>query len=755
MQEIWTFLFKYPPYVFERGQVVFASPLGSGVLLLAVAVAGAAVWTYVRGGTGVGRADRVLLITLRTGLLAVLLFVLFRPALHLPLAVPQANYLAVLIDDSRSMRIADDGDVARGDRVLQSLESGVLDALGERFRLRLFRFSGNAEPIVGTEELSFGGGQTRIGRGLDYARSTLSGMPLAGMVVITDGGDAAEAELNASLLGLRSASIPVYTVGVGRESFDRDIEVRRVAVPRSVLRGTSLTLDVTISQTGYRGQTVPLIVEDEGRIVTSTEVQLPPNGTPAAVQVHYTATEPGWRRLRFRVPVQEGEQIRENNQREELIEVREGPHKILYVEGEPRFEVSFMRRAVADDPELQLVVLQRTARDRFLRLNVNSAEELASGFPNTREELFEYHGIILGSVEAGFFTSRQLRLLNEFVSERGGGLMMLGGRRSFSEGGYAGTPVADVLPLELETQADTGYFAEVEVVPTRAGELHPALRLDEDLTISRERWASLPPLTTFNRATRLKPGATALLAGAGNGVPQSQVVLAYQRYGRGLALSFAVQDVWLWQMHADIPVDDPTHQTLWRQLLRWLVNDSPQQLDLAASAEPAGIGQPVAIRTRVHDSGFRRISNADVVAEIETPDGNVHDLAMRWSARRDGEYEATFAPSLPGLHRIRTLALRGDSTVARGQLVIPAVEDTGEFFESEMRAPLLRRIAEESGGRFYTLDELDRLPQEVRYSGQGVTTTERYDLWDMPAVFFLLLALLFAEWGYRRKRGLP
>jgi uncharacterized membrane protein len=754
MQDIWTFLFKYPPIVFERGQFVFAAPLGAGLLLFALAIAGAAAWTYLRTGHGLLTVDRALLIGLRSGLLAVLLFALFRPALHVPVAVPQANYLAVLIDDSRSMRIVDGENGPRSELLARGLDSGVLDVLAERFRLRLFRFSGRTEPIAGTGDLTFTGGQTHLGHALDYARSTLTGMPLAGIVLLTDGGDGAEAELNASLLGLRSSSIPVFTVGVGRESFHRDIEVRRVAVPRSVLRGTSLTLDVTLAQTGYRGRTIPLVVEDEGRIVSSTEIELPADGTPAAVQVQYTATEPGWRRLRFRVPVQDGEQVGENNEQEAVIQVREGPHKILYIEGEPRFEVAFMRRAVADDPELQLVVLQRTAQDRFLRLAVDSAAELASGFPSTREELFGYRALVIGSVEAGFFTSRQLRLINEFVSERGGGLLMLGGRRSFSEGGYAGTPVADVLPLELEA-ADTGYFAEIGVLPTRAGELHPALRLDPDPAVSLERWASLPPLSTFNRATRLKPGATALLAGSGEGVPQDQVVLAHQRYGRGLALAFAVQDSWMWRMHEDIPLEDETHRTLWQQLLRWIVNDTPGQLAFTSSHEPAGVDQPLELRTVLHDPSFHRLNDAEIVAEVEAPDGTVRDLAMRWSAQRDGEYRATFSPSLPGLHRVRAAARRGETLVAEGEIVVPAVDDAGEYFDAGMRAPLLRRIAEESGGRFYRIDEISRLPEAIRYSGQGVTTTERYDLWDMPVIFFLLLGLLFAEWGFRRRRGLP
>jgi uncharacterized membrane protein len=435
--------------------------------------------------------------------------------------------------------------------------------------------------------------------------------------------------------------------------------------------------------------------------------------------------------------------------------VRDGPQKILYFEGEPRWEVKFMRRAVADDPQLQLVVLQRTAENKFLRLDVDSAAELASGFPRTREELFGYRALVLGSVEAGFFTREQLKLIADFVAERGGGLLMLGGRRSFAEGGYAGTALADVLPVQMEARPDAGFFAEVAVRPTRAGEHHAALQLDGDPTASRARWASLPPLSTFNRVTRLNPGATALLTGSGPGVPEGQVVLASQRYGRGLALALPVQDSWTWRMHADIPLEDETHQVFWRQLLRWLVNEVPDRLTSAASAEPAALNQPVRIRADLRDEAFLRVNDARVVALVEGPDGAEREVPLQASVQRDGEYAAQFVPGATGLHHVRVSAWRGERSLASGSLALDAVEDDGEFFGAQMRGALLRRIAEETGGRFYTLDDVRRLPQEVRYSGQGVTSVQRYDLWDMPIVFFLLVGLLVTEWGYRRRRKLP
>jgi uncharacterized membrane protein len=751
---IWEFLLKYPPLVYEKGKFVLATPLPGWLLLVAIAIAAAAGWIYLQRIRSLLPRDRAALLTLRAALLSLLILLLFRPILQVPVAVQQENYIGILIDDTKSMLVADAG-VPRAEALLQRLDSDLMQALSERFRVRLYQFAGDARRVEAVGDLTFEGGQTRLGRALDQARGELTGVPLAGLVVVSDGADHSEAELNSALLGLRSARVPVYTVGVGLERFERDIEVRRLTTPRSVLRGTSMMVDLLVEQTGYSGQTVTLIVEDGGRIVNTQAVTLPRDGTPAAVRVHFTAEEPGWRRFTFRVPVQDGELIHENNQRDALIEVREGRQKVLYFEGEPRFEVKFLRRAVADDPELQLVVLQRTAENKFLRLDVDGGEELEHGFPATREELFSYRALVLGSVEASYFTREQQRMIADFVAERGGSLMMLGGKRSFNEGGYADTPLADVLPVELDGRGDPNYYRDVRVTPTVAGQMHAALQLRPDAAESIERWSTLPTLSTFNRLTQLKPGATALLTGSGPGVSEGQVVLAWQRYGRGLSMALPVQDTWVWQMHADIPVEDETHETLWRQLLRWLVNEVPDQLTLSASKEPAGLNQPIEIQAELRDGAFRRISGAFLSASVESPDGSVSDVLLRSTPRRDGEYLASFVPSAEGLHTIRLQAGRDGEEMAMRHLALDAVWDEGEMFGAQMRAPLLRRIAEETGGRFYTLANLHRLPEEIRYSGSGITRVESYDLWDMPLVFLLLVGLVGAEWGYRRLRGLP
>jgi hypothetical protein len=209
----------------------------------------------------------------------------------------------------------------------------------------------------------------------------------------------------------------------------------------------------------------------------------------------------------------------------------------------------------------------------------------------------------------------------------------------------------------------------------------------------------------------------------------------------------------MWQMHADVPLEDQTHETFWQQILRWLVSDTPGQITLTPLDEPA-LNQPIEIQADVRDPAYRPVNDAQVVAYVEAPDGSTREIPMPWTARRAGEYQLSFTPTVPGQHTLRVEARHGDET-STGTLLLDAAEDGEEYYGAQMRAPLPQRIAEETGGRFYTMSSLQRLPEELRYSGQGVTRLEQMDLWDMPIVFLLIVGLVASEWGYRRWRGLP
>jgi hypothetical protein len=760
LDSVFELLFKYPARTFASGTLRFSPSWVflaiAGVLLIAV-VPG--LWRY--WGERSGRA-RWLVVT-RALLLLLTVFCLARPMLLLRTVVPQESFVGVLVDDSRSMTIADAPDVARGAAVMRLLGpegEDLLGALGQRFKVRLFSFSDDLRRVSAPTELRFQGASSRLGEAIERGADELDAVPLAGLVVLTDGADNSGEPLDNTILEAKSRGVPIYPIGVGRERFDRDVQVSRVEAPRRVLRGSSLMVEVTLEQTGFAGEVVDLEVMDDGRIVSSEKVRFPTTGEAVVARVSFKAEDAGARQFQFRTAPQRGEAVAENNQRGALIQVDDRVEKILYFEGEPRYEVKYLRRAVGRDENLQLVVLLRTAENRFSRLELDEPGELEGGFPTTSEELFRYDGLILGSIEASFFTHDQLRLIAEFVAERGGGFMMLGGRRSFSEGGWSGTPVAEVLPVILSPAwagaAGEGepFFAELSVEPTTWGRSFPALQLASTEEASLEVWQRLPKVSTFNPLTQIKPGATSLLVGKGEGLPGEQVVLAYQRYGRGKSLAWSVHDSWHWQMHADIPVEDQTHETLWRQLLRWLVSYVPEPVSVEVASDIVAPGQRVEVRAEVHDPAFLPVNNAGVTATVETPSGNTMTVPLDWTVEKDGEYVGGFAADEEGLYGVRVEAGTRSQSLGEGTAWVESAALENELYDAQLRRASLERLASETGGRYYDAGNARGVVDDLSFSREGSTRLERRDLWDMPIVFVVLAALLAVEWGLRRRWGM-
>ncbi|MFB3853790.1 MAG: hypothetical protein ACE148_08195 [Vicinamibacterales bacterium] len=758
---IFEFLFKYPAVVFEQGDFVLTPSWPAvAVALAAGAIAAvAAAWSYLRAPAASRVPRRAFLAALRLGTIALILFLFLRPALIVRAVETERNFLAVILDDSRSMAIADSGGTPRSRFISDSFgPDGKLGrALADRFTLRFFRFSAATERLADPADLAWDGTRTHVGQALERVGQELTGLPVSGVVLVSDGADTSQAAIAESLRVHKATGVPVFTVGVGREAFERDVQIGRVEPPATVLEGSTVAVDVLVGQTGYAGQRVQMTVEDEGRLAGTQDVTLPADGEAATVRVRFTLPDAGPRLLRFRLPVLDGEQVTQNNVREAVITVEDRREKVLYIEGEPRYEMKFIRRAVAEDRNLQVVTLQRTADRKFLRLDIDSPEDLAGGFPNTREELFAYRGIILGSIEASAFTPDQLRMIADFVSVRGGGLIALGGRRSFAEGGYAGTPVGEALPVVLEGESEDSFFEEVRVSPTRFGQTHVAVQIGDTEQASIEKWRSLPPATAVNPIRRVKPGAVVLLAGAGGkegGGEGGQVVLAYQRYGAGKALALPVQDSWLWQMHAEVPVEDQTHETLWRRLIRWLVEGVPDRVNVSVSRERLEPGERVDLTATVYDAGFVAVNDATAIARITSPSGAQSEVAMEFVLDRDGEYRAGFVAGEPGLYEVRVEAMRGRDSLGGGAAFVRSAPGDEEYFDAAMRRPLLERIARETGGRFYTPVSVASLPQDVTYLGRGMTVVEQKDLWDMPIVLLALVSLLGAEWFLRRRWGL-
>jgi uncharacterized membrane protein len=766
MNQLVRFLFGHEQAVFTNGRFGFdVRPSALLLLLIILLVAAFIYFIYLRPRVRLSKRTTATLIGLRVTLLTLMVVLLLRPVVVVSSVIPRSSYVAMVIDDSVSMKLRDvPGGATRLDTVKQALfnntpgQESFLNRLDRKFKTSLYGFAGGLARLKDGNDL-FGEGRTSdLAGALDETIKRSSGMPLSAVVLATDGASNVPRDLAAVLRELRARDIPVFTVGVGNTARPMDAELTRVNMPRRVLVGSRLNIETIVGLSGYGATKVLLNVREDGRAVKTEEVNLRGNDTQA-INLEITPATPGIHRYTVEVTPLDGELTVENNKQDSLVEVIEGPLRILHVEGEPRWELGKIRESIQpNEKNVTLVSLQRTGENKFYRQGVGAQTELATGFPKTEEELFSYHGLIIGSVEAGFFTADELRSIEAFVARRGGGLLAIGGRLAFDGGKYKGTTIDDLLPVSLtgESVDDANSFAPVyKPVLTGAGQAHPITRLNEDRGANQKAWNDMPPISVSEVLTNIKPGASVLLEARrvqGSGTLVAPLLIQ-QRYGRGQTLALTAADTWRWRMKMDSK--NNAHETFWRQMLRYLVSGTPQQVEIGTEKEVYALDDTISIVADIRDKKFNPVGDAHATARVTKPSGVVVDVPLKFTTLNSvNTYAGEFKADELGQHRIELIG----NSASLGQLNARSnmlVSDLNrEYYSAAQNSDLLKRIAAETGGKYYTTGEAQSLLDDLIYRQSPYSERVTKDLWDMPINFMLIIGLLSAEWFLRKREGL-
>ncbi len=464
-----------------------------------------------------------------------------------------------------------------------------------------------------------------------------------------------------------------------------------------------------------------------------------------------------------------------------------GPYRILYVSGRPNWDYKFIRRALEEDIELQFHALIRIAkkeakfsfRDRevesanplkagfsddeetveqydepvLLRIGEGAADALQAGFPSGAEDLFAYHAIILDDVEARFFTQQQMLLMRQFVAERGGGLLMLGGQETFLGGGYRDTPLGEILPVYLrgeESAEDKSQSVRYQL--TRGGALEPWLRLRTVQADEVKRFDEMPAFMTWNVVPGIKPGAE-LLAELNNGGEGSRPALVSQRFGKGRTLALLVGDFWRWSMRrAALDTDDLAQN--WRQIARWLTSDVPRRVQIEI-VPPTDSQQPHRLTVALRDASFQPLDNANVQLTVTEPDGRVVEVQAQADSARRGYYVADYWSAHDGGYRCVIAATSPDGqsleVLQSGWTAQPSAK---EFARIEPDTALFEKLAQDSGGEVVELAKLDSFVASLPTRRVPQTEVRIEPLWHQPWLIALAIGCLCLEWGLRRWKGL-
>jgi len=708
--------------------------------------------------------------------------------------------------------------------VSEALESGEdpeangwLHRLGQDFELRRYVASDRLRRVRRYGKLEFNGVASNLETSLQQLGQRFEGQPLAGIILVSDGNATDLTGAAESLSGVP----PVYPVLLPSGNELPDLSISNAVTTQSAFDDAPVSILVQASVKGSPAANIQYTLLDQNGVALESQTQPASEERPVRFQHRPDSAGAVFYNVRTALVTAEGEEIAEeattvNNERLVAVDRGSVPRRILYVSGRPNWEFKFLRRAIQTDPLIELVGLIRIAKKEakfdfrgrdgessnsifrgfeqseqeiveeydepvLVRIGTRNDEELVSGFPEDPEELFSYDAIILDDIEASFFLADQQKLIYDFVARRGGGFMMMGGQESFRQGEYDRTPIGKLLPVDL-SRTTAVPDQPVRLTLTRDGWLQPWVRIRSDEAAEQGRLDRMPPFTTLNSTSFVRPGAV-VMAEVEDSQQRHWPALVVQRFGRGRSAALCIGDFWRWRLREGLNslVDGPSreiatqsrkivspggeaeddlsdHARASRQMIRWLVAEVPQRLDVSVESAPeAGLGA-ARISVRVKGSDFEDRENADVQIVVTSPDGKRVELTGEPADDDSGRFDAIVSASAAGPWRASVTATmigEDDSEPLSAETGWASQPDQDEMKSVEVNTEWLESLAAQTGGQTIALSDVDDIPELLNATDVPVVEFWSWPLWHQWWVMATAVCCLVADWTMRRRRGLP
>ena len=699
------------------------------------------------------------LLALRIVAILLVVLLLFRPVFSYYEELQEKPPLVFLLDSSASMSISDDASgVSRFNQARSQLEEWW-DQLKGDFRLHLIAFSERAAPVSTISFLAGlapDGKATSLSGAVQAVAQEVSRREKPVAILISDGihNSARNPVDVAGKLG-----IVVHTVGVGaslRNNISyRDLQVTGIDCPDRLMLNNKARITGLVDGIGMGGRVVKVVLEDEGKPIQETDLTLDDVEGPQKVEFEFRPTVKGRHTYTVRVPAIPEEKITENNHRSAVAMVVEPGIRVLYVEGTLRGEYgAIVDRFLAKDPDLEFCSLIQTRPNVFLTRTNMEGLQLKS-IPSDAETLAKFDVFILGDLDSSYFKPPQQQLLVERV-RAGGGLVMLGGYHALGPGGYAGTPLGEILPALLGSR-EIGQVDEPFLpLLTPDGVRHPIFANIAGFFPTRSGAAKdsgLPDLDGCTRVESPRPGAT-VLAIHPTDVKQMPV-LAVQPVDKGRTAVFCGDTTRKWQQGPRALDQESPFLQFWGQMVRWLAGRSAAVEAKASIAGSTDKGfyepeEPVRIAAVVRDDKGEGTAAAKVTANVKGP-GPAEQLAMTVVPGPSGHYGAALLPKVAGRYEIVVEARVGELTLATEKLVVEVGRVNLEFEKLDMDEKMLAQIAAAAKGRYYHLSTasalIDQLDRTVEQNKKLVEQPLFWPRW----YWALFVGVLSVEWTLRRR----
>lgn len=486
------------------------------------------------------------------------------------------------------------------------------------------------------------------------------------------------------------------------------------------------------------------------------------------VPLKFTPRQPGTQKYEVQVLPEADEAIPQNNTKTFILKVAPTKRvKILFV-SRPFWGFKFIKRALQDDPNIVLTD-RYTTSDQSFGGTQGSANQDFKFYPDSKDVLFDFDAIIFGNIDASKFTRTQLENTVEFVRTRGGGFLMLGGTHSLGNskvtGSYLNTPIAELLPVELElgvapeplpthlAPADLPRAKGFKLQLTTEGKTDSLMELADNSIENLQLWNNMPELFGYSKVKRAKAGATVLAEHPSERNEYgNRIIIATHNYNAGRVMVFTPNNSYRW--HTTPETKNDNHHRFWRQAAKWLTTAPKSSLKLNIAKTEYTLKEPVVIEVTAMDKAFELTNKAKLRAIVVDETGTRKELSLEQILGKDGLYTARFVPNRYGEYTVTATGTLDGENLGKQQALFEVKPSYAEFSDAALNIPLLTNLADMSGGKYYPVAEANQLVNQISLVESATSQITDVDIWDLPLIFGMILMLLGLEWFLRKRGGL-
>ncbi|MFT5108624.1 MAG: hypothetical protein ACI9UA_004268 [Pseudoalteromonas tetraodonis] len=711
-------------------------PAGA-LIAMFVVLAILSYWLYSKTPRDISRGKRFVMATLRTILFALLLLLLLRPTLDLDVEKESRRTLVGLLDTSASFDIRDGGSdtASRLERATETLtKSQLLPKLEEQLDVNFYRFDRTLAELDLEEEITAEGPETALGNTLRQVLNRRRGEPLAGIFLTTDGVNTTGESPGEAAAALREAGVPLYIYGIG-STIIQDLAIESVDVASTTLIGDAVPATIRIRSRGMEGRVAKLKLALAGATATEKEFTIGPDGT-AEIPLAFLPNVAGDFELTATVSSETEETLSQNNSWSRNLRVLDSRIRVLMVEQSSRWEFKYIQAMLLREQRVDLDCLVIEADPEVTR---TPGSPYIETFPTRREDLYKYDLVMFGDIDPKNFSNTQLENLASFVSEAGGSLAVLSGKR-FTPHAYRFSPLAALLPVEVAPANPAAATRPIKLTPTPAGLKSPTLQLEDTPERSKSRWAKLPPIYWTAAVNRAKPAAQVYLTD-----PQTKApILAIQRYGAGEVLFLGTDNTWRWRKN----IGDIYHSTFWGQLVQRLAGTrllaGSRRSQLRTDQQSYAPSERVTVYAKLANTSWDPVRDEIVRATLTDAQGGTREVLLRAVPEEPGQFRAEFSAPEAGRYR---LAIGSDPD----SLIDLSVRtpDT-ELQNPTLDEALLQQLATTTGGQYFTTETIQSLPDAIQNKTVQQITKRKAEIWASPLFFLLIILVITTEWILRK-----